>query len=63
MVADPLLTWSWNVLARKTLTMTVILLNAAQRRVLGKQQAKYDKLDNIAYSDLMKACRLNPKTK
>ena len=40
-----------------------IPMNAQQRRALVDQQAGYDKLDNIAYSELMKAFRANPKTK
>ena len=40
-----------------------IPMNAQQRSALIDQQAEYDKLDNIAYSDLMKARRANPKTK
>lgn len=38
-------------------------MNAQQRRAYEVSLAEYDKLDNIAYSELMKACRLNPKTK
>ena len=40
-----------------------IPMNAQQRRALIDQQTEYDKLDNIAYSELMKACRANPNTK
>ena len=40
-----------------------ISMNAQQRRAPVDQQTEYDKLDNIAYSELMKACRVNPKTK
>jgi len=37
--------------------------NQAMGRAMGTAQAAYDKADNIAFSDLMKACRRNPKTK
>ena len=37
--------------------------NQAMGRAMGIAQAAYDKADNIAFSDLMKACRRNPKTK
>ena len=40
-----------------------IPMNAQQQRALVDQQIEYDKLENIAYSELMKACRANPKTK
>ena len=39
------------------------VLTNQQRRALETQQSEYDKADNIAYSELMKALRLNPKTK
>jgi hypothetical protein len=40
-----------------------VVMNAAQSRALLANQAAYDKADNIAFSELMKACRRNPKTK
>jgi hypothetical protein len=40
-----------------------IPMNAAQRRVYEQQCSDYDKMDDIAYSELMKACRRNPRTK
>lgn len=40
-----------------------IPMNAQQRRVYETSLTDYDKFDNIAYSELMKACRINPKTK
>ena len=36
-----------------------IQLTAAERRVI----QEYDEADNIAFSELMKSCRLNPRTK
>ena len=41
----------------------LIPMNAQQRRTLNDEVAKYDRLDNIAFSDLMKACCQNPKVK
>ena len=41
----------------------LVELNQAQRRQLVTDQTQYDAADNIAYSELMKACRLNLKTK
>ena len=38
-----------------------IPMNAQQRRTFNDEVAEYDRLDNIAFSDLMKACRPNPK--
>ena len=32
-------------------------MNAQQRRVINDDLAEYDRLDNIAFSDLIKACR------
>ena len=40
-----------------------LVLTQAERRHLVTSQTQYDAADNIAYSELMKACRLNPKTK
>ena len=37
--------------------------NAQQRRTFNDEVAEYDRLDNIAFSDLMKACRQNVKVK
>ena len=37
------------------------VLTNQQRRALETQQSEYDKADNIAYSELMKALRLNQK--
>jgi hypothetical protein len=37
--------------------------NNAQRQALLRLQSAYDQADNYAFSDLMKACRLNAKTK
>ena len=39
------------------------VLNQAQTRDLTTRQEEYDAADNIAFSDLMKACRKNPRTK
>lgn len=41
----------------------LIPLTVQQRTALTRRQERYDLLDNIAFSELMKACRLNPKTK
>ena len=40
-----------------------ISMNAQQRRTFNDEVAEYDRLDNIAFSDLMKACRQNMKVK
>ena len=40
-----------------------IVQTAAQRRAFDQECIEYDALDNIAFSDLMKACRMNPRTK
>lgn len=40
-----------------------IPMNAAQRRAYEQECAEYDGKDNVAFSDLMKACRVNPRTK
>jgi hypothetical protein len=40
-----------------------IPMNAAQRRTYEQECSDYDKMDNIAYSELMKACRRNPRAK
>ena len=40
-----------------------IPMNQAQRTRFQREQDAYDAMDNIAFSELMKACRLNPKTK
>jgi hypothetical protein len=40
-----------------------IPMNQAQRQRFQREVEAYDELDNIAFSELMKACRLNPKTK
>ena len=37
--------------------------NAQQRRTLNDEVAEYDRLDSIAFSDLIKACRQNVKVK
>lgn len=47
-----------------SLAGNLIAVNQAQRRINEQQCLDYDKSDNIAYySDLMKTCRLNPRTK
>jgi hypothetical protein len=38
-----------------------VALDQAQARNLVTNQSVYDKADNVAFSDLMKACRLNAK--
>ena len=38
-------------------------MNAQQRHVFNDDLAEYDCFDNIAFSDLMKAYRQNPKVK
>ena len=40
-----------------------IPMNAQQRRTFNDEVAEYDRLDNIAFSDLIKACRQNVKVK
>ena len=40
-----------------------IPMNAQQRRTFNDEVAEYDRLDNIAFSELMKACRQNVKVK
>ena len=40
-----------------------LVLNQAQRRTLDAEQSAYDVADNIAFADLVKACRKNLKTK
>ena len=40
-----------------------IPLNAQQQRALVDQQVEYDKMDYTPYSELIKACCANPKTK
>ena len=40
-----------------------IPMNAQQRRTFNDEVAEYDWLDNIAFSELMKACRQNVKVK
>lgn len=40
-----------------------IQMNQAQRQRFQRERDAYDEKDNIAFSELMKACRLNPKTK
>ena len=40
-----------------------IPMNAQQRRTFHDEVAEYDRLDNIAFSELMKACRQNVKVK
>jgi hypothetical protein len=40
-----------------------IRMNAQQRQDFQAELDEYNRLDNIAFSELMKACRLNPKTK
>ena len=40
-----------------------IPINGQQRRTFNDEVAEYDRLDNIAFSDLMKACRQNLKVK
>ena len=38
-------------------------MNAQQRRTFNDEVAEYDRLDNVAFSELMKACRENVKVK
>ena len=40
-----------------------IPMNAQERRTFNDEVAEYDRLDNIALSDIMKACRQNLKVK
>ena len=40
-----------------------IPMNAQQRRTFNDEVAEYDRLDNIALSELMKACRQKVKVK
>ena len=40
-----------------------IPMTAKQRRTFNDEVAEYDRLDNIAFSELMKACRQNVKVK
>ena len=40
-----------------------IPMNAQQRRTFNDEVAKYNRLDNIAFSELIKACRQNVKAK
>ena len=40
-----------------------IPMNAQQRRTFNDEVAKFDRLDNVAFSDFMKACRQNLKVK
>ena len=40
-----------------------IPMNAQQRRVFDDDLAEYDRFENIAFSDLMKACKQYPKEK
>ena len=40
-----------------------IPMNAQQRRTFNDEVAEYDRLDNIAFSELMKASRQNVKVK
>ena len=40
-----------------------IPMNAQQRRTFNDEVAEYDRLDNIAFSELMRACRQNVKVK
>ena len=40
-----------------------IPMNAQQRRTFNDEVAEYDRQDNIAFSELMKACRQNVKVK
>ena len=37
--------------------------HAQQRRTFNDKLAEYDRLDNIAFTELMKACRQNVKVK
>ena len=38
-------------------------MNAQQQRTFNDEVPEYDRLDNIAFSELMKACRQNVKVK
>ena len=38
-------------------------MNAQQGRTFNDEVAEYDRLDNIAFSELMRACRQNVKVK
>ena len=38
-------------------------MKAQQRQRINDEVAEYDRLDNIAFSDLIKACRQNLKVK
>ena len=40
-----------------------IPMNAQQRRTFNDEVAEYDRLDNLAFTDLKKACRQNVKVK
>ena len=41
----------------------ILSLNAQQRRTFNDEVAEYNRLDNIALSELIKACRQNVKVK